>query len=75
MSTTHKVSHPDAVDVFTSDLGELKESFSQLRSDVNELVKSALESGHSGAEGGAQNGRQCGRRFEGFGLGFARFPW
>jgi hypothetical protein len=50
MSTTHKVSHPDAGDVFASDLGELKESFSQLRADVNHLVKSAVGSGHSGAK-------------------------
>jgi ElaB/YqjD/DUF883 family membrane-anchored ribosome-binding protein len=50
MSTTHKSSHPDAADVFASDLGELKENFGQLRADVNQLVKGALESGHSGAK-------------------------
>jgi ElaB/YqjD/DUF883 family membrane-anchored ribosome-binding protein len=49
MSETHKASHPDADEVFASNLSELKESFNQLRLDMNDLVKSVVESGHSGA--------------------------
>jgi hypothetical protein len=61
MSTPHKASHPDAADVFVSDLGELKENFSQLRADVNQLVKSALESGHSGANAVRQTAANAGK--------------
>jgi ElaB/YqjD/DUF883 family membrane-anchored ribosome-binding protein len=48
MAVKHKVSHPSAGDVFSSDLEELSDSFNQIRSDTKQLVKSALHSGHSG---------------------------
>jgi ElaB/YqjD/DUF883 family membrane-anchored ribosome-binding protein len=49
MATTHKAYHPEAGDAFASDLGDLKESFGQLRQDMQQLVRNALESGRSGA--------------------------
>ena len=54
MSQTHKASHPHATEVFTSDLAELKQGFENLRSDVNDLVKSVADSGHSGAKAARQ---------------------
>lgn len=49
MSVKHKVSERPAGDAFASDLEELNDSFSQIRSDTKQLVKNALDSAHSGA--------------------------
>jgi ElaB/YqjD/DUF883 family membrane-anchored ribosome-binding protein len=48
MSVKHKISQHPAGEAFSSDLEELSDSFNQIRSDSKKLVKSALNSGHSG---------------------------